>query len=255
MSIAEQTPAAPVMAPRPPRTWKFVGTAIWGLLAFGAMSLAQVAGLIAVLGFFADADMSEASIKTVSEHGAAIAVSVLLGLPATLLVLWLATRLARRSFAAYLALRRPTAKDILLALAASLALLATLDAIAVIAGYPVSPDFVLNSVRSARDSGTLWLLLLGFCVAAPVSEEFIFRGFVYRGWSATALGPAGAIVLSSALFALIHVQYEWFYLGGIFAIGSLFGYLRYRLRSTWTTVIAHGFYNLVAAIQGIWLIS
>lgn len=255
MSIAEQTPAAPVLNIRPPRTWKFVGTAIWGLLAFGAMSLAQVLVLIVALGFFADADMSKTSVKAVSEHGGIIAVSVILGLPAALLVLWLAIRLARRSFAAYLALRRPAAMDILLALAASLALLMTLDAIAVIAGYPVSPDFVLNSVRSARDSGTLWLLLLGFCVAAPVSEEFIFRGFVYRGWSATALGPVGAILLSSALFAIIHLQYEWFYLAGIFAIGTLFGYLRYRLRSTWTTVIAHGFYNLIAAGQGLWLIS
>ena len=255
MSIAEQTPAAPVMDVRPPRTWKFVGTAIWGMLAFGAMSLAQVAAFIVALGLFGDGDMSEAGIKAVSEHGATIAVSVLLGLPAALLVLWLAIRLARRSFAGYLALRPPAARDILLALAASLALLMTLDGIAVLAGYPVSPDFVLNSVRTARDSGTLWLLLLGFCVAAPVSEEFIFRGFVYRGWSATALGPWGAILLSSALFALIHLQYEWFYLAGIFAIGSLFGYMRYRLRSTWTTVIAHGFYNLVAAAQGLWLIS
>lgn len=255
MSIAEQTPATPVMAVQPPRTWKFVGTAIWGALAFGAMSLAQIVALIVALGLFADADMSEASINAVSEHGAIIAASVLLGLPASLLVLHLAIRLARRSFAAYLALRRPAGRDIVLALAASLALLAMLDTIAVLAGYPVSPDFVLNSVRSARDSGTLWLLLLGFCVAAPVSEEFIFRGFVYRGWSATALGPAGAILLSSALFALIHIQYEWFYLGGIFAIGLLLGYLRYRTRSTWATVIAHGFYNLVAAIQGLWLIS
>lgn len=255
MSIAEQTPAMPAIAARPPRTWKFVGTTVWGALAFGAMSLAQVVALIVALGLFADADMSDASIKAVSEHGGIVAASVLLGLPASLLVLWLATRLARRSFAAYLALRRPAGRDVVLALAASLALLAALDTVAVLAGYPVSPDFVLNSVRSARDGGTLWLLLLGFCVAAPVSEEFIFRGFVYRGWSATALGPAGAIVLSSALFAIIHLQYEWFYLGGIFAIGLLFGYLRYRTGSTWLTVIAHGFYNLVAAIQGLWLIS
>lgn len=255
MSIAEETPAAPVTVVRPPRTWKFAGTAIWGVFAFGAMSLAQVVALIVALGLFADPDMSDASIRAVSEHGAIIAASVVLGLPASLLVLWLATRLARRSFAAYLALRRPAGRDMVLALAASLALLAALDTIAMLTGYPVSPDFVLNSVRSARDSGTLWLLLLGFCVAAPVSEEFIFRGFVYRGWSVTALGPVGAIVLSSALFAIIHLQYEWFYLGGIFAIGLLFGYLRYRSHSTWLTVIAHGFYNLMAAIQGIWLIS
>ena len=110
-------------------------------------------------------------------------------------------------------------------------------------------------MRTARDSGLLWLLLLGFCIGAPITEEFLFRGFVFRGWSATFLGAHGAIVLSALLFALIHQQYDWFYIAGIMMVGLLFGYLRYLSGSTWLTVITHAFYNLLALLQGLWFIS
>lgn len=255
MSSAElaAVPASP--APKMPRTWKFFGTALWGGLAFIAMSVGQVAAGVIVVALYANDDFSAENLKAIAEHGATIAASVLLGLPATLLVLWLAIRMAGRSFTAYLALRWPKAGEIAFALAASMVLLVTLDVIAMLAGYPLSPDFALASVRSARDSGMIWLMLLGFCVGAPIGEEFVFRGFVFRGWSTTFLGPLGAIALSSTLFALIHQQYEWFYIGGIVVIGALFGHLRYRSGSTWLTVITHAFYNLMAALQALWLIS
>lgn len=86
-------------------------------------------------------------------------------------------------------------------------------------------------------------------------EEFIFRGFAFRGWSQTFLGPWGTIVLTSALFAIVHQQYSWFYIAGVFTIGTLFGYLRYRSDSTWLTVTTDAFYNLVAGMQTLYFIS
>lgn len=236
-------------------TWGFFGTALWGALAFLAMSAGQLIAILIAVGFDGAGEINERSIRDVVGHGAVVAASVLLGLPAALMVLWLATRLARRSFVSYLALRWPRGKDIVFGIAASLALLVTLDVVAWSAGYPLSPDFALDSVRSARDSGMIWLVMLGFCVGAPIAEEFIFRGFAFRGWSTTFLGPFGAIALSSALFAVIHQQYDWFYIAGIFLIGALFGYLRHRSGSTWLTVITHAFYNLLAGLQALWLIN
>jgi uncharacterized protein len=256
MPSAELAVAPPQLpAAKLPRTWKFFGTAFWGAAAFAAMSAGQLIAILIALGLFAQGEFSDDRFRAVAEHGGAVAASVLLGLPPALLVLWLATRLAGRSFASYLALRRPHPKDIAFGLAASAVLLLSLDAIAYLAGYPLSPEFALASVRSARDSGLVWLVLLGFCVGAPIAEEFIFRGFVFRGWSTTFLGPIGTVVLSSALFAVIHLQYELFYIAGIFLIGLLFGYLRHRSGSTWLTVITHAFYNLMAALQALWFIA
>ena len=48
---------------------------------------------------------------------------------------------------------------------------------------------MLDVLKSARNDGALWLLVLALCVAAPVSEELLARGFLYRGWS--ELFPAG----------------------------------------------------------------
>jgi uncharacterized protein len=92
-----------------------------------------------------------------------------------------------------------------------------------------------------------------FCVAAPITEEFFARGFLYRGWSETALRPGGAILLSSLVWTALHLQYDWFFLGEVFSIGLLLGYLRYRSNSIWLTVVLHGLNNLGAVVQTILL--
>jgi membrane protease YdiL (CAAX protease family) len=91
--------------------------------------------------------------------------------------------------------------------------------------------------------------LIGFCIAAPITEEFTVRGLIYRGWSQSFLGPVGAIVLSSILWALIHHQYSWYYVCQIFLVGLIFGHLRRRSSSTWLTVVTHGLFNLAVTIQ------
>ena len=112
---------------------------------------------------------------------------------------------------------------------------------------------MMDVLKTARADGALWLLVIAFCVVAPITEEFFARGFLYRGWSETFLRPAGAILLSSAVWTMMHLQYNWFFLAQVFSIGLLFGYLRYRSNSTWLTVILHGLNNLAATIQTIWL--
>jgi membrane protease YdiL (CAAX protease family) len=39
----------------------------------------------------------------------------------------------------------------------------------------------------------------------------------------------------------------------VFSIGLLLGYLRYRTQSIWLTVVLHGFNNLAATLQSLWL--
>ncbi len=97
--------------------------------------------------------------------------------------------------------------------------------------------------------------MIAFAVAAPLSEELLVRGFLYRGWSETALRPGGAILLSSLVWTAMHLQYDldWFPFVEVFSIGLLLGYLRYRSNSIWLTVILHGLNNLAAVVQTIFL--
>jgi uncharacterized protein len=145
--------------------------------------------------------------------------------------------------------------DLLIGVVALGVLVMGWDALSRATGREVEPGFMGDVLKSARADGALWLLVLAFCVAAPVTEEFFARGFLYRGWSESFLGPGGAIILSSLVWTGLHLQYNWYFLGEVFSIGLLLGYLRYRSNSTWLTIILHGLNNLAAVVQTILLTS
>lgn len=256
MSVPDSSvAAAPATLPppsRPPRTWKFIGTSLWGLLAFAAM----FAGQIAVAAYFlakGDGPVDFATAKALLGSGVIISLSVVMGLPAVLAALWLATRIARMPFADYLALRGTSWRNFLGGAVSLIVLIGAWDGVSRALGRDVEPSFMIDVLKSARADGALWLLLLAFCVAAPITEEVLVRGFLFRGWSESFLRPVGAIILSSLVWTAMHLQYDWFFFGEIFCIGLLLGYLRYRTGSTWLTIFVHGLNNLAATLQTIWL--
>ena len=86
-------------------------------------------------------------------------------------------------------------------------------------------------------------------VVAPISEEVAFRGFLFRGLSASWLGVSGTIVRNSAAWAAMHVQYDWLTLSQIFLIGLLLGWIRWASGSTLLTIRLHMLANLAASVQ------
>lgn len=79
-------------------------------------------------------------------------------------------------------------------------------------------------------------LLLG--LSAGVGEEITVRG---------ALQPRLGLVLASALFAALHVQYSWFGMATIGLLGVLLGLVRMRANTT-TAMIVHALYDVVAVL-------
>ena len=241
-----------VPAQRPPRIWKFWGTALWGLFVFAAL----FAGQIAVVAWFIlqqQGPLDVAAATHVLGGGVTISLSVITGLPAVLAALWIAVRISRTPFADYLALRWTSWSNLALGVAGLIVVVMVWDLVSRATGREVTPGFMGEVVKSAQDDGVLWLLVIAFCVAAPISEELFARGFLYRGWSESFLGPVGAILLSSLVWAALHLQYDWFFFGEVFCIGLLLGYLRYRSQSTWLTIVLHGLNNLAAVVQTVLL--
>jgi uncharacterized protein len=254
-----ESPAGPVTpAPSPgaklqPGIWKFWGTSLWGVLIFAAMFAGQFA-LVAVFFLVKGPPFDIASMKAVASAGTVISLSVMMGLPAVLAVLWLAIRMARMPFADYLALRRTSWSNLLIGIAALVALVVGWDLLSRAWGRDMTPGFMVDVLKSAQADGALWLLVIAFSVAAPVTEELMVRGFLYRGWSESALRPLGAVVLSSLVWTAMHAQYyDWFLFSEVLSIGLLLGYMRYRSNSTSLTIIMHGINNLAATLQSIWL--
>lgn len=92
----------------------------------------------------------------------------------------------------------------------------------------------------------LWLLILTVIVIVPIYEELIFRGFMWSGLVGTKLGVWGTAILTSVVFVVIHVQYGWVELLGIFALAMLFSYARLLSGSLLLPIILHIFNNGLA---------
>jgi membrane protease YdiL (CAAX protease family) len=247
---ASPFPVAP--AKHPPRIWKFWGTTLWGLFIFAMLFVGQLA-VVFWFVFRQEGPFDLAGAISVVGGGLTISLSVVMGLPAVLGAIWIATHWSRTPFAEYLALRWPSWRHLLIGIVAWAVLVGSWDLLSRALGREVAPGFMVDVLKSASADGALWLLAIAFCVAAPVSEEFFARGFLYRGWSESFLKVPGAILLSSLVWTVMHLQYDWFFFGQVFSIGLLFGWLRYRYRSTWLTVIVHGLNNFAATLQSVWL--
>jgi uncharacterized protein len=245
-------PAPVIRTERPPRIWKFWGTALWGLFVFAAMFVGQLA-VVAWFVLRREGPIDLAAAIHVVGNGLTISLSVITGLPAVVAALWIAIRITRTPFADYLALRWPSWSNLVIGVVGLFVLVMGWDLLSRSVGREVEPGFMGDVLKSARADGALWLLVVAFCVAAPITEEFFARGFLYRGWSESALGPVGAILLSSMVWTVLHLQYDWYFLGEVFSIGLWLGYLRYRSGSTWLTIIVHGLNNFGAVVQTILL--
>ncbi|MCC6948281.1 MAG: CPBP family intramembrane metalloprotease [Bradyrhizobiaceae bacterium] len=218
----------------------------WGVIALGVWLGTQV-----VIGDFLaewfDTDASDPA--SLASNAPFVALITIGSAVVPLAVIAAAIRLRRCGVAEYLRLVAPASPDVFAGVVALAVLIPVVDAISWFAGQAVTPQFVLSLYSSARDAGALLLLAVALVVAAPVVEETIFRGFLLPGFAASPIGEWGALLATSLLWALLHAQYQPFYLAQIVVLGLLFGWLRLRSGSTLLTIGLHGAVNLVSLVQ------
>ncbi|QGZ41263.1 hypothetical protein IP92_00183 [Pseudoduganella flava] len=92
--------------------------------------------------------------------------------------------------------------------------------------------------RPDRDFA-LPLLFAIACVAAPLFEEFIFRGLLFGGLR-RSLPPAAAMAASAALFAVVHPPLS---MVPVFALGLCAAYAYQRNQGLLAAVVTHAVYN------------
>ena len=92
------------------------------------------------------------------------------------------------------------------------------------------------------------LLALIATFVAPPCEEIAFRGYL-QTTLLSRRGPAVAIVASSVLFAVIHL--DPVRLPALLVLGAVFGWLAWRSGSLWPAVAAHAANNGVVSLFAI----
>ena len=146
----------------------------------------------------------------------------------------------------YLALRSVGLRKTLPWMLSALVLTGLLDGFSYLFGYAIVPAWMEDVYDSAV---VLPLLLFAMVIVAPVLEELFFRGFLFEGLRHSWLHDLGAILVTSCVWAGIHLQYEWFYIGQIFVLGLLLGLARSRTVSLVPPLLMHSLLNSIASIQ------
>ena len=126
----------------------------------------------------------------------------------------------------------------------------------VIALLPPMPDW-LSDILSDMTQSNFLINFLSVCIFAPFFEEWLCRGMILRGLlnyerkgkdgeKVRGMKPVWAIVISAAIFAIIHAN-PWQAIAA-FSLGVLFGYVYYRTGSIWLTMLMHFTNNFFALV-------
>ena len=93
------------------------------------------------------------------------------------------------------------------------------------------------------------LVFVIIAILPAITEEMYFRGLLERTLFDAKMAPIHAIFISSFLFALIH--FEFYYLLPLLFMGLTLGYIYYRTKNLWLSIIAHFFNNgLIVLVTG-----
>jgi hypothetical protein len=222
---------------------------LWATLGWVILALvsSQIVGAVVLLLLRPDA--ITAGMDALVKDGVVVALSNIPANAIQMIVLALASHRRGWSVTEYLGLIRPATRDVIVALSILVAFLLSYDALTYALGRDIVTPFQVDTYRSAQSAGMLPLFWFALVIAAPIAEEIMFRGYLYRGWVRSERMAIPGILIISALFAAIHVQYDWFGILQVFFIGLLFGLVRWKSGSTMLTILMHVFANFWATVE------
>ena len=176
-----------------------------------------------------------------------------------LIVLFIAVRIARGSFVAYCNWQWPRGTAIVLAVVTIVVFETVLRGGLYLMSGSLKNNLPVEGYQAMITPGTWpWWFVLKYwpaAILAPLVEETIYRGFLWRGLAASRLGNAGAWVVAALFFASIHYNYYiqdgHFFPGELispFVFGLIFGFVRWRTGSTIAAMITHALGNISLSV-------
>lgn len=230
MSAERRTAGAPL------GFWATVG---WSLLALISGLLAMAAVGTAYARWVAGLTLTDMLLGSGSRTPI-VAALLILAFTVMVAVLVYAARRAGWSALAYLALVRPRGSYVI---AGILCCVIPLLLVFAHVQFDIREIVPAEQFGAARGRNILhlqfYLLVISAVIVAPVMEEIMFRGFVYRGFSETRIGVVGTILITSVVWAVMHINKPPAAMLDTAVHGIIWGWLRWYTGSLWVTIGAH----------------
>jgi uncharacterized protein len=254
-AVVYNEPVANTIPPRP-RPWGPWATIGLGAVIFVVYSLVQalVHLFVSILtlnpqnGF----DLEE-FIRSLTTNGLGISISTIVAAPVGIFLIIVFAKLRPGlSVSEYLGLRSLSWRSIPVLVLIPIVLAAALSIIGNYVVKPGEPDPMLDAYRNTAWPALFWIAVVIF---APAFEEFLFRGFTFIGLEKSRLRSTGATILTALIWAVLHIQYNWFGMVVILIIGIVLGIVRTRTGSLWATITIHAVWNLLQMIVMVLVIN
>lgn len=249
LGLSQPEIGPPGLQPKPFGAWATIGL---GAVIFIVYSLVQGITLFAVSIFSLISQpgisgmTAQQIVQNIANNGLALSISIIISAPIGILLIWAFIRMRKGfSFNEYLGLRRLRTRTFFTLLAIPIGLVVLVELIDMFIVKNNNPGSMVDAYRNSTWPVLFWIATIIF---APLFEEALFRGFALNGLSRSKIGPAGAVILTAVVWALLHIQYDWFGISTILIIGIILGIVKIKTGSLWGTILIHSTWNLLQMI-------
>jgi membrane protease YdiL (CAAX protease family) len=226
--------------------WTYLRIVLCVVLVGVVFLAAQIVGTIiaGVLAVLADRTLDTREwLEQAPTNGVALATATLASTLICVPLVW--ALVGHNDAVRFLRLRATSAKSIALWSLIVVAFGAATDLTSLAFERPVVVDFMVQAYSTAPAV----LIVLAIVVAAPLFEEIFFRGFLMSALESRDLSATTSAVVSAALWASIHLQYDLYNIGTIFLGGLLLAAARTKTGSLLPCFVMHGLLNAIATVE------
>jgi CAAX protease family protein len=224
----------------PPAPWGIAATIAWVVLSF-------LVGAVVATAAFALWQGDNPRLPGAYD-GVLITIGVLASIPVQIGVLAFAARLRGWLPLHYFALDAPKRGALIVSVVCVLVINVAFNALLYLSGRDIVAPFQVEAYQTAQNVGWLFWLLVAIVFVAPLGEEVVFRGFLFRGLMRPGY-ELHAIFAIALVWALLHIQYDWLGMAQIFVLGLVLGWFRWASGSTTLTIVMHVLINFEAMIE------
>ena len=248
LSLVPECPVAPVLW----GAWATIGLGLaTGLVFFAAQTVVLFIYLAVKIASGPVPDLL-AYLQSLSSNGLVVSLATVVSALAGIAFIILFVRVrGNKSFSGYLGLGKISWRLVItavvvfiVAFGAILGLESMYSSLSHSASAEAAKSsFMTNTYQTAGWLPLLWVAVVLF---APVFEEAFFRGFLFAGLERSRIGAVGTVLLTSLVWASLHLQYNLMGMATIVILGLVLGTVRFKTRSLWPTIMIHALWNAAA---------